>query len=40
MADAKATVLDIEIVALRNEVKSMKVLMGQEQLGANQIKIS
>lgn len=40
MADAKATTLENEIVALREEVKSLKVLMGPEQPNANQIKIS
>ena len=40
MADNKAATLETEIVALRDEVKSLKVLMGQEQPSANQIKIS
>jgi uncharacterized protein (UPF0335 family) len=31
MADAKATALESEIAALREEVKSLKILMGQEQ---------
>ena len=40
MADSKATALENEIVALREEVKSLKVLMGPEQPNANQLKIS
>jgi hypothetical protein len=40
MADVKATTLENEIVALREEVKSLKVLMGPEQPNSNQIKIS
>ena len=31
MADAKATALESEIAALREEAKSLKTLMGQEQ---------
>ena len=31
MADAKATSLETEIGALRDEVRSLKILMGQEQ---------
>lgn len=38
MADAKATALEKEIFALREEVKSLKVLMGAEQPNTNQPK--
>ncbi|MGD0994140.1 MAG: hypothetical protein ABR909_01285 [Candidatus Bathyarchaeia archaeon] len=31
MADAKATALESEIASLREEAKSLKILMGQEQ---------
>lgn len=40
MADAKATALENEIVVLREEVKSLKVLMGAEQPNASQLKIT
>ena len=40
MADAKATALENEIIALREEVKSLKILMGPEQSNANQLKTS
>jgi hypothetical protein len=40
MADAKAIALENEIVALRDEVKTLKVLMGPEQPSPNQLKIS
>jgi CHASE3 domain sensor protein len=40
MADAKATALENEIAALREEAKSLKILMGQEQQPTNQLKIS
>jgi hypothetical protein len=40
MADAKATTLENEIALLREEAKSLKILMGQEQPNANQLKIS
>ena len=40
IADSKATTLENEIVALREEVKSLKVLVGPEQPNANQLKIS
>ena len=40
MADAKATTLENEIAAIRDEIKSLKILMGQEQPTANQLKIS
>ena len=40
MADAKATALETEIATLREEVKSLKVLMSPEQPNANQLKIS
>jgi hypothetical protein len=38
MADAKATALENEIIALRDEVKTLKVLMGPEQPSTNQFK--
>ena len=34
MADAKATALETEIGALRDEVRSLKILMGQDQPSA------
>jgi len=40
MADAKATTLENEIVTLRDEVKTLKVLMGPEQPNSNPSKIS
>ncbi len=40
MADAKAATLENEIIALREEVKSLKVLVGPEQPSANQAKTS
>lgn len=40
MADSKATALEHEIVALRDEVKTLKVLIGPEQPNANQTKTS
>ena len=40
MADSKAAALENEIVALRDEVKTLKVLMGPEQPNANQTKTS
>ena len=39
MADAKATALENEIAALREEAKSLKILMGQEQPSVNQLKV-
>ena len=39
MADAKATALESEIAALREEVKSLKILLGQEQPSENQLKV-
>jgi len=41
MADAKASALETELASLREEVKTLKILMGQdqEQLGANQLKV-
>jgi len=39
MADAKATALESEVAALREEAKSLKSLMGQEQQSANQLKV-
>jgi uncharacterized protein (UPF0335 family) len=38
MADAKATNLEMEIASLRNEVKSLRVLMEQEQPTVNQVR--
>jgi CHASE3 domain sensor protein len=35
MADAKATALESEIAALREEAKSLRNLMGQEQPSVN-----
>ena len=40
MADAKASALETELASLREEVKTLKILMGQEQPGANQFKVS
>jgi hypothetical protein len=40
MADAKAIALENEIVALRDEVRTLKVLMGSEQPNANPLKIN
>jgi uncharacterized protein (UPF0335 family) len=34
MADAKASSLETEIASLREEVKTLKILMGQEQPSA------
>ena len=31
MADAKATNLEMEIASIRNEIKSLKVIMGQQK---------
>jgi predicted nucleic acid-binding Zn-ribbon protein len=39
MADSKATALESEIAALREEAKSLKSLMGQEQPSVNQLKV-
>jgi uncharacterized protein (UPF0335 family) len=39
MADAKATALECEVAALREEAKSLKSLMGQEQPSANLLKV-
>ena len=41
MADTKASALETELASLREEVKTLKILMGQdqEQLGANQLKV-
>ena len=39
MADAKASALINEITALREEAKSLKLLMGQEPPNANQLKL-
>ncbi|MGD0204415.1 MAG: hypothetical protein ABSC20_10990 [Candidatus Bathyarchaeia archaeon] len=38
-ADAKATALEREVDALREEAKSLKILMGQEQPSGNQLKV-
>jgi len=40
MADAKATALENDVVALRDEIKSLKILMGPEQPNPNQLKVS
>ncbi len=39
MADAKATTLESEVGALRDEVKSLKVLVGPQQSVPNKIQI-
>jgi uncharacterized protein (UPF0335 family) len=39
MADAKASALETELASLREEVKTLKDLIGQEP-GANQFKVS
>lgn len=39
MADAKATSLESEVAELREEAKSLKVLMGQEQPSVNQLNV-
>ena len=39
MADAKAITLESEVAALREEAKSLKNLMGQEQPNVNQLKV-
>jgi len=39
LADAKATTLESEIAALREEAKSLKNLMGQEQPSVKQPKV-
>ena len=39
MADAKATALESEVASLREEAKSLKILMGQEQPSVNQLKV-
>ncbi|MGA2387115.1 MAG: hypothetical protein ABSG33_11375 [Candidatus Bathyarchaeia archaeon] len=45
MADAKAAALESEVASLREEAKTLKTLMGQEQptvsqLNENQLKVS
>jgi len=40
MADAKASALETELASLREEVKALKTLMGQEQPSVNQLKVS
>ncbi len=40
MADAKATSLENDVAALRDEIKSLKILMGPEQPNANPLKVS
>ncbi len=40
MADAKATSLENDVAALRDEIKSLKILMGPEQPTANPLKVS
>jgi uncharacterized protein (UPF0335 family) len=39
-ADAKATNLESEVAALREEAKSLKLLIGHEQPSVNQLKVS
>jgi hypothetical protein len=39
MADAKANALENEIMTLRDEVKTLKILMGPEQPNSNPPKI-
>ncbi|MGA3060046.1 MAG: hypothetical protein ABSD92_06705 [Candidatus Bathyarchaeia archaeon] len=39
MADTKAAALEVEIASLREEAKSLKNLMGQEQPSVNQLKV-
>jgi len=39
MADAKAKALESEVGALRDEAKSLKVIMGQPEATANKIQI-
>jgi uncharacterized protein (UPF0335 family) len=40
MADAKATSLENDVAVLRDEIKSLKILMGPEQPNANPLKVS
>ena len=40
LAETKATTLESEIAALREEAKSLKILMGQEQPSVNQLKVA
>ena len=40
MADAKASALETEIASLREEAKTLRILMGQEQPSVNQLKVS
>ncbi len=40
MADAKATSLENDVAALRDEIKSLKILMGPEQPTVNPLKVS
>jgi uncharacterized protein (UPF0335 family) len=40
MADAKAFALETELASLREEVKTLKMLMGQEQPSVNKLKAS
>jgi hypothetical protein len=39
MADAKANDLEHEVGALRDEVKTLKILMGQAEVSPNKIQI-
>jgi len=39
MADAKVTALESEVAALREEAKSLKILMNPENPGENQLKV-
>jgi predicted nucleic acid-binding Zn-ribbon protein len=40
MADAKASALEIELASLREEVKTLKILMGQEPPSVNKLKVN
>jgi len=39
LADAKASTLETELASLREEVKTLRILMGQEQPSVNQLKV-
>ncbi len=39
MADAKASALETEVASLREEAKTLKTLMGQEQPSANRLNV-
>jgi predicted nucleic acid-binding Zn-ribbon protein len=40
MADAKASALETELASLREEVKTLKILMGQEPPSVNKLKVN